>query len=149
MKINENTPNGKYNNILFDIENNIYFDEYFTDNILKPTDILLCYDERYKVIGCKLTQEEIFEVEMKKVGFNYKITCSYDKNVINVNYSSYHPTKELAFQAMLEDALKVIQDESIENYSCNNMMKSYRFETTDNSIKIKFGNNIYYLYELL
>ena len=146
MKINENTPNGKYNNILFDIENNIYFDEYFTNDILKPTDILVCYDERYMVVGCKLTQEEIFEVEMKKVGFNYKITFSDDNNV---HYSSYHPTKELAFQAMLEDALKVIQDEIIEEYGCNDMMKSYRIETTDNSIKVKFGDNIYYLYELL
>lgn len=146
MEIKENTPNGKYNNILFDIDNHICIVEYFTNDILKPTDIVIYNEDKYKVIGCKLTQEEIFEVEIQKVGYIYKTSFSEDDDV---HYSSYHPTKDLAYQAMLEDALKVIQDEICEDYSCKDMKKSYRIETTDNSIKVKFGNNFHYLYELL
>lgn len=145
MEIKENTPNGKYNNILFDIENNIYFDEYFTNDILKPTDIVIYNENRYKVIGCKLTQEEIFEVEIQKVGYNYKTSFS---DIDDVHYSSFHPTKDLAYQAMLEDALKVIQEEIIDDFSCQDM-KSFRIEPTENSIKVKFGNSFHYLYELL
>ena len=89
----------------------------------------------------------IIDVYVEKAKYCYKITNSENENIIFSKQT--YTTQEDAYQAMLEDALKVIQDEIIEDYSCNDMMKSYRFETTDNSIKIKFGNNIYYLYELL
>ena len=145
MEIKQNTPNGKYNNILVNIENNIYIEDYFTNDILKPTDIVIYDDERYKVIGCKLTQEEIFEVEIEKVGYNYKITFSEDDDV---HYSTFHPTKDLAYQAMLEDALKLIRGEIIEDFTCQEM-KSIKIEPTENSIQIKFGYDFYYLYELV
>lgn len=143
MEIKRNTPNGKYNNILIDIDKNIYIDEYFTNDILKPTDIVVYDADRYKVIGCKVTQEEIFEVEITKVSFKYKIISS------DVHYSICYPTKELAFQSMLADALKVIEEKLFEEKSSNDMLESYKIEKSDNSVEVKIGNSPYIKYELL
>ena len=109
-------------------------------------------DVKYIVTNMTLSNSDdlnnpIIDVYVEKAKYCYKITNSENENIIFSKQT--YTTQEDAYQAMLEDALKVIQDEIIEDYSCNDMMKTYRFETTDNSIKIKFGNNIYYLYELL
>ena len=109
-------------------------------------------DVKYIVTNMTLSNSDdlnnpIIDVYVEKAKYCYKITNSENENIIFSKQT--YTTQEDAYQAMLEDALKVIQDEIIEDYSCNDMMKSYRFETTDNSIKIKFSNNIYYLYELL
>ena len=109
-------------------------------------------DVKYIVTNMTLSNSDdlnnpIIDVYVEKAKYCYKITNSENENIIFSKQT--YTTQEDAYQAMIEDALKVIQDEIIEDYSCNDMMKSYRFETTDNSIKINFGNNIYYLYELL
>lgn len=105
---------------------------------------------KYIVTNMKLSNSDdlnnpIIDVYVEKAKYRYMVTFSDNDHIL---YSQkQYATKDEAYLDMMKDALTTIEEDMVDCYK-DQILCNTKIETNEYSIKLIFGNDISYLYEI-
>ena len=135
---------------LFTTYGTLVNDNYVTDKELNMFSTIEVDGVEHKITLMSLHKNDnldsvTIDVYIESKTYCYKITFSNNDDMI---YSAdTYPTKKDAYQAMLKDALKCVNDFITDDYEFM-CFGDTKIETTETTIKVHFCYGEWYLYEI-